>query len=115
MPSEAMRYKQTGIEDLNKRPACSFDAGREHVFDLKKDAYSAVTIREDDATYFCCVDFSTLICRGRPLFEIGAMEQLKLNFKDSLKWTTSWSDWDDWVWRPRGCSTVRSTLLAQQV
>ena len=92
-----MRYKQTGIEDPNKRPAYSFDAGRERVFDLETDAYSAVTIREDNAKYFCCVDFSTLIYRGRPLFEMGAMEQLQLDFKDFLKRTTSWSNWDDWV------------------
>ena len=89
-----MRYKQTGIEDLNKRPAYSFDAGWEHVFDLETDAYSAVTTREDNATYFCCLDFSTLIYRGRPLFEMG---QLQLDFKDPLKRTTSWSNWDDWV------------------
>ena len=92
-----MRYKQTGIEDLNKRPAYSFDARRERVFDIETDAYSAVTTREDNATYFCCVDFSTLIYRGRPPFEMGVMEQLQLYFKDSLKRTTSWSNWDDWV------------------
>jgi len=43
------------------------------------------------------VDFSTLIYRGRPLFEMGAMEQLQLDFKDSPKRTTSWSNWDDWL------------------
>ena len=49
-PAEAMRYKQTDIEDLNKRPAYSFDARRERVFDPETDAYSAVTTREDNAT-----------------------------------------------------------------
>ena len=88
---------ESKIEDLNKRPAYSFDAGREHVFDLETDAYSAVTIREGDATYFCGVDFSTLLYGGRSLFEMRAMEQLQLDFKKPLKRTTSWSNWDDWV------------------
>lgn len=92
-----MRYKQTDIEDSNKRPAYSFDARRGRVFDIETDARSAVTTREDNATYFCCVDSRTLICRERPLFEIGAMEQLQLDFKYFLKRTTSWNNWDDWV------------------
>jgi len=92
------RYRyESKIEDLNKRPAYSFEAGREQVFDLETDAYSALTIREDDSTYFCCVDFSTLIYRGRPLFEMEAMEQLQLDFKGPLKRTASWSNWDDRV------------------
>ena len=92
------RYRyESKIEDLNKRPAYSFDAGREHVFELETDAYSAVTIQEKGSTYFCCVDFSTLIHKGRPLFEMDAMDQLQLDFKDPLKRTTSWSNWDDRV------------------
>lgn len=73
----------------------SFDAGREQVFDLETDAYSAVTIEEEDSTYFSCVDFSTLIHKGRSLFEMEAMDQLRLDFKAPLKRTTSWSNWDD--------------------
>ena len=88
---------ESKIEDLNKRPAYSFDAGREQVFELETDAYSALTIQEEDSTYFCCIDFSTLIYKGRPLFEMGAMEQLQLDFKEPLKRTTSWSNWDDRV------------------
>ena len=92
------RYRyESKIEDLNKRPAYSFEAGREQVFDLETDAYSAVTIQEKDSTYFCCVDFSTLIHKGRTLFETEAMDQLQLDFEDPLKRTTSWSNWDDRV------------------
>ncbi|NKB69510.1 MAG: hypothetical protein GKR89_20765 [Candidatus Latescibacteria bacterium] len=88
---------ESKIEDLNKRPAYSFDAGREQVFALETDAYAALTIEEDDATYFCGVDFSTLIHKGRSLFGMEAMDQLQLDFKDPLKRTTSWSNWDDRV------------------
>ncbi len=88
---------ESKIEDLNKRPAYSFDAGREHVFELETDAYSALTIQDSDSAYFCCVDFSTLIYKGRSFFEMEAMEQLQLDFKDPLKRTTSWSNWDDRV------------------
>ena len=92
------RYRyESKIEDLNKRPAYSFEAGREQVFELETDAYSAVTIQEKGSTYFSCVDFSTLIHKGRPLFEMDAMDQLQLDFKDPLKRTTSWSNWDDRV------------------
>ena len=92
------RYRyESKIEDLNRRPAYSFDAGREQVFDLETDAYSALTIQEKDATYFSGVDFSTLIHKGKALFEMGAMDQLQLDFKDPLKRTTSWSNWDDRV------------------
>ena len=52
----------------------------------------------------CGVDFAVEavgshldIYGGRPLFEMGAMEQLQLDFKKPLKRTTSWSNWDDWV------------------
>jgi hypothetical protein len=88
---------ESKIEDLNERPAYSFDAGREKVYDLETDAYSAMTIEESDSTYFSCVDFSTLIHRGKTLFEMGAMEQLQLDFKDPKKRTTSWSNWDERV------------------
>ena len=88
---------ESKIEDLNKRPAYSFDAGREHVFALETDAYSALTIEEHNSTYFCGVDFSTLIHQGSPLFGMEAMDQLQLDFKDPLKRTTSWSNWDDRV------------------
>jgi len=88
---------ESKIENLNKRPAYSFDAGREKVFELETDAYSALTIQEGDATYFCCVDFSTLIHQGNALFEMGAMDQLQLDFKAPLKRATSWSNWDDRV------------------
>ena len=88
---------ESKIEDLNKRPAYSFEAGREQVFELETDAYSALTMQEGDSTYFCCVDFSTLIHKGRSLFEMQAMDQLQLDFKDPLKRTTSWSNWDDRV------------------
>lgn len=88
---------ESKIEDLNKRPAYSFDAGREQVFALETDAYSALTIEEEDSTYFCGVDFSTLIHQGNPLFGMEAMGQLQLDFKDPLKRTTSWSNWDDRV------------------
>lgn len=88
---------ESKIEDLNKRPAYSFEAGREQVFELETDAYSALTLEEDKSTYFCCVDFSTLIHKGSSLFEMKAMDQLQLDFKDPLKRTTSWSNWDDRV------------------
>lgn len=88
---------ESKIENLNKRPAYSFDAGRENVFELETDAYSALTIQEGDSTYFCCVDFSTLIHQGNALFEMGAMDQLQLDFKAPLKRATSWSNWDDRV------------------
>lgn len=88
---------ESKIEDLNKRPAYSFDAGREHVFALETDAYSALTIEEQDSTYFCAVDFSTLIHQDKTLFDMGAMNQLQLDFKAPLKRTTSWSNWDDRV------------------
>ena len=74
---------ESKIEDLNKRPAYSFDAGREQVFELETDAYSTLTIQEEDSTYFCCVDFSSLIYKGRPLFEMGAMEQLQLDLEEA--------------------------------
>ena len=88
---------ESKIEDLNKRPAYSFDAGREQVFELETDAYSALTIEDDGTTYFCGVDFSTLIHKGRSLFEMGKMDQLQLDFKEPIKRTTSWSNWDDRV------------------
>jgi hypothetical protein len=88
---------ESKIEDLNKRPAYSFEAGREQVFELETDAYSALTLEEGKSTYFCCVDFSTLIHKGSYLFEMKAMDQLQLDFKDPLKRTTSWSNWDDRV------------------
>ena len=90
---------ESKIEDLNKRPAYSFEAGREQVFDLETDAYAALTLEEGDSTYYCGVDFSTLIHQGKTLFEMKAMGQLQLDFKDPLKRTTSWSNWDDRVRR----------------
>ena len=88
---------ESKIEDLNKRPAYSFDAGREHVFGIETDAYAACTIQEGDSVYFSCVDFSALIYKGRPLFEMAAMGQLQLDFNEPLERTTSWSNWDDRV------------------
>ena len=86
---------ESKIEDLNKRPAYSFDAGKESVFDLETDAYGAMTIEEKDATYYSGVDFSRLIHKGETLFEMEAMDQLQLDFEDPLKRTTSWSNWDN--------------------
>jgi len=56
-----------------------------------------LTIEDDSSTYFCGVDFSTLIHKGRSLFEMGKMDQLQLDFKEPIKRTTSWSNWDDRV------------------
>jgi hypothetical protein len=88
---------ESKIEDLNKRPAYSFDAGRQQVYDLETDAYAAMTIEDGDATYFSCVDFSRLNYKGSTLFDMGAMEQLQLDFRQPLKRTASWSNWDERV------------------
>ena len=85
------------IEDLNRRPAYSFDAGRQQVYDLESDAYCAITIDSADSTYFSAVDFSTLRHSGKTLFEMGTMEQLQLDFSSPQKRCASWSNWDEHV------------------
>ncbi|MBT6146838.1 MAG: hypothetical protein HOH74_15485, partial [Gemmatimonadetes bacterium] len=88
---------ESKIEDLNRRPAYSFEAGRAQVYDLETDAYCAITIDKADSTYFSAVDFSALTHRGKSLFEMGVMAQLQLDFRNPQRRCASWSNWDEHV------------------
>jgi hypothetical protein len=90
------RYRyESKIEDLNLRPAYSFEAGCQRVYELETDAYAALTVEEPESVYFCAVDFSSLRHAGRSLFEIGVMDQLQLDFAAPRRRKTSWSNWDE--------------------